>query len=165
MRLAPTVAALACLLLVLGGSSAAVPRQSLIAWADRDTVWRANVDGSDVRRLTGGMTADVSPDGTRIAFVRAPLTAPSPLYVMNADGTGIRLVRRLGNTNTGRYAPRVQWAPDSRRLAIQDAGPIALVDTSTGAARTLTQATERLTAEMGGFAPQGCAFAYTVPRR
>jgi Tol biopolymer transport system component len=71
-------------------------------------IFVVNADGSAVRRLTG--TASLlaaspawSPDGTKIAFEGAPIgkktTAgkvnPS-IYVMNADGSGVRLLIRSG---------------------------------------------------------------------
>jgi len=101
-----------------------------------------NADGSDVRRLTypndpvrcpQGSTAmdlrpDWSPDGRRILFERRLHTSDDGdgydcgldgwgyrpnVYVMNADGTGLR---RLGSISTREDADP-SWSPDGRLIA------------------------------------------------
>jgi len=64
---------------------------------------------SAARRLTSGMDPAWSPDGGMLAFVR--WTVPWGIYVINADGTGERLIwqQNLVRSPT--------WSPDGRRLA------------------------------------------------
>lgn len=58
------------------------------------TLYSMAADGTDVRPLTTGASGLWSPDGTRIAFSRYdPDTEESAAYVMNADGTGVTLIR------------------------------------------------------------------------
>ena len=96
--------------------------------SDRDgnsEVYVMNADGSGKRNLTRDRARDVfpiwSPDGRRIAFLRARLYSNRVrglgvnrfygyhLYVMNADGSGLR---RLTHNFTGRY--QLVWSPDWR---------------------------------------------------
>jgi Tol biopolymer transport system component len=85
-----------------------------------------NADGSNVRQLTqlqpGSGTEDHapswSPDGRRIAFMRsnntiAPVDA-SAIYTVNADGSDLRLARRMPRERPGAGTPN--WSPDGSRL-------------------------------------------------
>jgi dipeptidyl aminopeptidase/acylaminoacyl peptidase len=57
-------------------------------------IYSAKPDGTDRRRITTGTNPHWSPDGTKIAFTRYdPTTELGAAYVINADGTGERLVR------------------------------------------------------------------------
>jgi Tol biopolymer transport system component len=82
--------------------------------SDRDGVrslYVMDADGGNVTRLTGSdidtATAPaVAPDGTRVAFV-----SEGDIYVINADGSGLRRLTEGGD------AVSPTWAPDSTRLA------------------------------------------------
>jgi TolB protein len=90
-------------------------------------IYMVNADGTDVVRLTDDPMMEYaptwSPDGSRIAFAAYDLATggnpPSPLrlFVMNADGTG---VKALGPENVDGPS----WSPDGTE--------IAFVDTETG---------------------------------
>jgi dipeptidyl aminopeptidase/acylaminoacyl peptidase len=95
-----------------------VPASTVLAFAsDRDGNWeiyRMNVDGTKRRRLTNDPAPDRepawSPDGKQIAFVRLAKIADlaGDIYVVNADGSGLRLVTKGGGP---------KWSPDGKRLA------------------------------------------------
>lgn len=74
-------------------------------------------DGSSQRQLTrtaGQSYFPVwSPDAAQIAFVSTREDSRPQLYVMRADGGG---VRRLSNPSDGYVDGRVSWSPDGARL-------------------------------------------------
>lgn len=85
-----------------------------------------DADGSNVRQLTqlqpNSGTEDHqptwSPDGRRIAFMRSNNTIDpenaSSIYVIDADGGHLELVRRMPRKWPGAGAP--DWSPDGKRL-------------------------------------------------
>jgi len=89
-------------------------------------------DGSGLRRLTTFSGLDVrgmswSPDGSRIVFAGAVLptnlSSREALYVVNADGSGLRL---LVSGPPGTSASSPEWSPDGSRIAYN----VVLGDTS-----------------------------------
>jgi uncharacterized membrane protein YbhN (UPF0104 family) len=123
---------------------AAVPR--LAARLDGLIVWSSNRGGNhdlylldlreqSVRRVTRHPHVDFfsrfSPDGRRIVFLRSHRpwvsfreTSAWDVYVVNADGTGERLVARRG------YHPT--WTPDGRRVLFLRDTQVRAVDVETG---------------------------------
>jgi serine/threonine protein kinase/Tol biopolymer transport system component len=104
-------------------SSAAREAAGSIAFHSPDhndiEVVRAN-GGSQPRRLvriefhTEGMP-DFSPDGSRFVYIRSPGTAPSEVWVADADGTHLKRMTspRWG---PGDFGP--SWSPDGRWIAV-----------------------------------------------
>jgi Tol biopolymer transport system component len=86
-------------------------------------LYSIRVDGSGLRRLTDDFALDDhpawSPDGRRLAFVstRQPAAAPgqawNAVYIMNADGSG---VKRLSRADTTDYSPA--WSPKGDLIAL-----------------------------------------------
>ena len=98
------------------------PNGKQIAFGRGGNIFIMDVDGTNVRALTHGgwnLSPTWSPDGTRIAFVSlrnstcgtsltdAPAFCTSELYVMNADGSNVRLLRSKRNEKIVTPA----WAP------------------------------------------------------
>jgi dipeptidyl aminopeptidase/acylaminoacyl peptidase len=83
----------------------------------RTSLWRLDLrqDGAEPRRMTQG-TRDssprYSPDGTRLAFLRASADGPAQLHVIPADGGDARALtdQRLG-------VSAFAWSPDGTALA------------------------------------------------
>lgn len=81
--------------------------------------------GGHVLRLTSNHLADGSPswspDRRRIVFARARHLGQEDvetfLYVMNADGSGERLLRRESPASTHGFLTLPTWSPDGERIA------------------------------------------------
>ncbi len=102
------------------------PTGTMLAFAAREggsgpfRIFTVRADGTGRRQLTAqqGGTADRapvwSPDGTRIAFVSDRAGGFPELFVMNANGSG---VRRL--TNNSLIDGNPSWSPDATRLVFE----------------------------------------------
>lgn len=88
-------------------------------------LWRMNIDGTGLTQLTSdvGQVGDrhpaVSPDGTKIAFVRMPLgsSGRGNIWVMNANGSG------LAQLTTGDADDDPAWSPNGLQLAFSRGNP------------------------------------------
>ncbi len=90
-------------------------RKNSVANSD---LWLANADGSGSRPLIahGHLARDSgptwAPDGTRIAFERSNDSGTGSIFVVNADGTGVRQLTS-SRLNFGDHAC---WSPDGTRI-------------------------------------------------
>ena len=101
-----------------------------------------NADGSGVHRIVevsnpGGITW--SPNGRKLLYA-APQSAGSDIFVVSADGTGLR---NLTHSQTDQYD--ATWSPDSRKIAFvrhvigQSRRQIYTVSVSGGETRNLSR--------------------------
>lgn len=100
-------------------------------------VWLVRPNGTGLHRLlTRGIEPVYSPDGRRLAFVRPDARERPWLYVVGADGRG---VRRIG------IGSHPSWSPDGRRIVVErPEGPnrmsdLWIVRVKNGRARRLTR--------------------------
>jgi TolB protein len=109
-------------------------------------LWVMNADGSDARRVAAKATwgdPAWSPDGRRIAFRRYDgqlgfrSAGPSDLYVVNADGSGLRRLTRHA-ANVRWFA----WSPDGRTIAFLRNREVYIVKADGSGERRLTQLNE-----------------------
>jgi serine/threonine protein kinase/roadblock/LC7 domain-containing protein len=107
------------------------------------SLWRVPVVGGEARRLIDQvLSADMSPDGTKIAFTRNVTennTAAGVLFLADADGSNVKEIARA---DVGATHPR--WSPDGKRVAVvatrggRVTQAVILVDAATGEAKTLS---------------------------
>ncbi len=110
--------------------------RSIAFVSDRDGergVYVARRDGTDVRRVSGGGYAAVptwSPDGRRIAYIRAEPSNPKVwnLWLQSVDGgDAARLTSyRYGQTWSA------SWFPDGRRICYSHEDALVILDLDTG---------------------------------
>ena len=111
-------------------------------------LWVVNADGSNRRQLTRyhvGSNPVWSPDGRRIAFRRlnwppVPSAGNSDLYVadlyvVNADGSGLRRLTRHAENVPRSFA----WSPDGRTIAFLHNREVYIVKADGSGERRLTQ--------------------------
>jgi hypothetical protein len=122
------------------------------ASADKPSVWLAEADGSHARRVVAGAySANLSPDGRRLAYM-VPADDPNSLpNLFVRDLAGVR-TRRVGR------AFGYEWSPDGTRLAAEGPHSLVLFDVRSGLRRMLVRVRR-----IGGFsfAPAGKAIAYS----
>jgi TolB protein len=113
-----------------GNAPAWSPDGQRIAFLSATKLYVANADGSGHRTLTrlerdGGLASLAwSPDGRKLLFLVEPINRGcgycSRLYVLNADGSGLRdVTRKLGGSRGPGAGPASDpvWSPDGRRIA------------------------------------------------
>jgi Tol biopolymer transport system component len=86
----------------------------------RTGIYRMALDGTRLRKLrafSGGIRAmSASPDGRRLAFTHhVARRYTDDLYLMNADGSGLRRLRSRC------FLGAADWSPDSKRLLVVSA--------------------------------------------
>ena len=104
------------------------PDGSLLLYNQRDGAIYivAPTSGAPLTKLADGGSPVWSPDGMRVAFVRGfdgPDGGPikSQLFVVNVDGSGLRLLV----DNLTRWCVTYAWSPDSQRIAFSTyTGPL-----------------------------------------
>jgi Tol biopolymer transport system component len=82
-------------------------------------IFAANADGSDPRRVTTGLPtkkafdteSQWSPDGRQIAFTRVKSGRQAAIFVVNADGTGLKQLTRYKLD-----AASPDWSPDGKTI-------------------------------------------------
>ncbi len=149
------------------GSAATPPGLLFVSTRDGDyAIFGVAAGGGHEQRLTKGkgdpsspkglffaIEPAWSPDGRQIAFV-SKRDGVSHVYVMQADGTG---VRRLTDARAEDGGPT--WSPDRRRIAFAREGVLFVVASAGGAARWLGRAFAGRVADPA-WSPDGKSIAF-----
>lgn len=126
-RMLPLVVVVACLVLAFGGHASAANNPGRIAFLMGPDVYSMKPDGSDVKQLTNLGSQNIAAsweswsfDGTQIVFVEfPPNSAPSQLWLMNADGSNPHRVFDDGTFQDA--AP--SFAPDDSHIVFTRCQP------------------------------------------
>jgi len=114
---------------------------------DEWSVWVAEADGSDARKVVATGSVDgVSPDGRWLTYLK-PYDEEGRLYLRDLE-TGT--TRDLGPTMP------LAWSPDGRTLATSNRSHLALVDAESGASRKVAEGE----VWHATFSPDGKAIAF-----
>jgi Tol biopolymer transport system component len=154
-------------------SRIALPTLGLLVTSREGGVWVAQPDGSDARRISPDDIQLRGPqwsvDGTRIAAwgARVPSNGsihPGEVYVMDADGGGIRSVTP---TLDPMFVDAVAWSPDDRRIAIGAEGRLYVAEADGRRAIAIEEASIPGVAQAAraiSWSPDGNELAVVVPR-
>jgi Tol biopolymer transport system component len=125
-------------------------------------------DGTGPARLTAlpgieGFEAEWSPDGSKVAFVRARRFGPVPfeIWVMNADGSGRRQL-----TRHRRFSNGPTWSPDGSKIAYISGGEgpssLYIMNADGSGKRRLLRATGRRQPADAAYSPDGRTIAVSL---
>lgn len=139
-------------------------------------LYLVNADGTDLTQLTimekGACQPSWSPDGSQLVFIspcvgRADLFETiyneSSLYVVNADGTGLKQLTPAPGSD---FEPA--WSPDGERIAFTSVRDgfrqIYAIDVDSQEITLLTNTTGAIESSQPSWSPDGTKIAYTVKR-
>jgi hypothetical protein len=134
--------------------------------SDRDGergVYVANLDGRNVRRVSGGGFAAIpswSPDGGTLAFVRAEPERPDVWNLWTVDVTSGH-TRRLTSHRTGQ-AWGGSWFPGGGRIAYGHEDRLVVMDLTTGAEREYRSPIKGTRVRASAVAPDGRRIVFQV---
>lgn len=87
-----------------------------------DSVWIHDLkSGTDTKIADNMGAADLSPDGTQVAFTQKDAAGNDQIFTINVDGTGLKQITTVGNS----YNPA--WSPDGALIAYAHDEPNAAV--------------------------------------
>ena len=93
-----------------------------LAFVNSSGIVVMNPDGTSQINLISGTSPVWSPEGSRIAFEKGSFYDDSNIYVMNADGSGLKQLTFIEPGDLNAHQPA--WSPDGKRIAFMlNTGP------------------------------------------
>jgi TolB protein len=139
-------------------------RNGQIVYSREGAIFEIPAAGGKAHRVGHGFGSATdpafSPNGALIAYdYRKPGFSIHEVYVMNADGTGIRQVTRLGAASE-----LPAWSPDGKTLAFQSdvTGHLEIYTVSVNAGRPQRLTSSATDAIQPAWAPDGRTIAYSL---
>lgn len=121
-------------------------------------IYIMNADGTGKTQLTTNSSQDdepaLSPDGTKILFVRVDETLQQNVYIMNVDGTG---QQRIVARGTNLFEPR--WAGNGSKFVFWDFSRRVIVANADGSGAAFVP--NATSADSPDFSPDGSKIAYS----
>jgi Tol biopolymer transport system component len=121
------------------------------------SIYTAEPDGSNLRKLAGGTYPNWSPDGTKLAFVRQDAD-DGDISVMSADGSNLNNLLTHTSLMSGPYSGP-DWSPDGTKIAFESYEDIYTMD-SDGSNRTQLTKTSQLSEQFPAFSPNGSQMCF-----
>jgi hypothetical protein len=142
--------------------------ESIAFDSDRDGergVYLADRDGSHVRRISGPGYAALpswSPDGTRLAYIRAEVDRPSVwnLWVKPVNGGEARRITRYPYGQTW----SASWFPDSVHICFTHEDTLTVLDLETGRTRQFASPVKGALVRTPAVSPDGSRIVFQVFR-
>lgn len=94
---------------------------------DRNELWVSNIDGSKKLKIATGAhlwTGDWAADSFHLTFCETQANGSAEIYIVAADGTGLRRLPSLGNGPMNAI-----WSPDQRSLYVSGTEKLSTTDT------------------------------------
>jgi Tol biopolymer transport system component len=134
------------------------PDGSRIAFSSPRGIFVMNADGKRLRQITRGLEGipTWSPDGTKIAFEREGAALHGALYIVNADGSGLKKLRKEGGDPA--------WSPDGKEIAFATGRGILLQNLETHQLRPLPTPLDDLVDDAPAWSPDGSRIAFVRSR-
>ena len=106
--------AIVCLLFSWSHAIAAASQH--FAFERGTTIWIANVDGSDAKKIAKGSGPDLSPDGTRVAFHTDDSNKKDVIRHIAVVDVATKKVTVFKNEIPSNNCQRATWSPDGTRI-------------------------------------------------
>jgi TolB protein len=129
-------------------------------------IWTANVDGTNLRRITSNPAIDTapcwSPTGQEIAFTSDRGGTPQ-IWAMDSEGLNVRRISNVGNWNDGAsWSPSKEFPEIAYTSRIEGGFEIAVINLATGQTRQITAG--RGACESPSWAPSGRHLTFACSR-
>ncbi|MFC7441675.1 DPP IV N-terminal domain-containing protein [Laceyella putida] len=116
-------------------------------------IYRFNPDTMDMQKVSPGTNADLSPDGSKLAFIKN-----DSLYISDANG---RNQVRLTNSHFPTFDSSPRWSPDGKKIVFAKSdGNLYLIEVASKKVKALTQVNEGVHHAEPDWSPDGSKIVF-----